>query len=324
LEDLRLVIPLPRAMAPPSTPQLRALENGFAKRVEALMHALWDANVSERDLGQQWLTALKARKQVLGSMGVESGQAMSADHVNWKGLLLQVAQRKHKRDVKLTFEMPEMPEGHPGPHVARVSCDDFQSIYEGEPAVSKKKAEQSAAQQALAYEFPAEFEALSNSPSAPGTDNLSVALGNGAPGGPASKKRKLSAEDPSQVQNAKCRLQVAVIALLSPKAPEKGDVVYDTNAVEGQDPPGFVSTVCIPAVSDQVHYGEMCASKKLAENSAAEAVLNSDLAPEIARLEGLQAEKKAEKNRVALAALKEKYAEKKLAAKAGAEAQSQS
>jgi len=285
------------------------------------MQSLRNKKVSEEVLNKQWLAILASRKHIGGKFGAGKAvkaQGNAAEEVDWKTRLAKVCQGAWKNSPHFAYETANASAtaGPTGPFVSQVSCDSFQSTYEGEPAASKKKAEQSAAQQAFAHEFPAEFQALGQARPAMAW-NIGGASGNASKksivlaGGNASKKRKIGATTSEALNreevSSKSRCQAAVMLLLK-RPVTKGDVVYDTQALEG-DVPTFVSSVRIPAYDpNQAYGGAPCTSKKLAEDSAAEALLNSKLASTFSRLEQDHAVRKAAKNKENVGKMKAKQA----------------
>lgn len=215
---------------------------------------------------------------------------------NWKGHLDTAYCKAKRQNSNFSYTTVDAP-GKEGFFVSQISCPDFLSEYIGEHADSQKRAEHNAAEKAMASEFPAEHEVIL-------VKNEHLDWGGANSGGqPAGKKKRVrpgvtgfvSAAGMAQKNEPKVRLQEAAQLLLG-RSLVKGDIVFEH---QDADNGGLITaTVVLPQYdSTRAFYGEPAETKKHAENSACEAFLDSDLAPEIARLEVEHQARKARKHR---------------------------
>lgn len=221
--------------------------------------------------------------------------AMQEQAGNWKGHLDTAYCRAKRQNSNFSYTTVDVP-GKEGAFVSQISSPDFLAVYIGEHANSQKRAEHNAAEKAMASEFPAEHEALMLQNGH--QEDFGPAFAGGQPSGKKKRVRPgntgfISAAGMAQKNEPKVRLQEAAQLLLG-RSLVKGDVVFEhQDADNGRL---ILATVVIPQLdSTRAFYGEPAETKKLAENSACEALLNSDLAPEIARLEVEHQERKARK-----------------------------
>eukprot|EP00930_Biecheleria_cincta_P032409 TRINITY_DN224_c0_g1_i2.p1 TRINITY_DN224_c0_g1~~TRINITY_DN224_c0_g1_i2.p1 ORF type:complete len:344 (-),score=85.16 TRINITY_DN224_c0_g1_i2:175-1119(-) len=181
-----------------------------------------------------------------------------------------------------------------------------QSFVSNEPAKSKKDAESNAAKEAFQALFPEQFSELSE-----GASNAAWMM-EMFPVGKGQKRKGPPADLP-----AKSKLMNSVQLMIrnaSNRCITKEDIIYATTENEGP-PKTFMATVTIMEYEGGKSFsGEWCDSKMNAENSAATAAYNA-MSDMLGALEEEHAAKKKAKNQKELAALIERTAAKKEAAK---------
>jgi len=212
--------------------------------------------------------------------------------IDWKSKLIMYVSKRSKRSLT-KGELEYLVEGQDGGYVAAISSQHLSDQYTGEVLASKRLAEHSAAKNAVAAEFPDEYAALTGAP----------AWGAGPVGG-GGKKRTLEETGPS---DSKSKLSQAMQIILG-RPVQKGDIVYDTKAVdESNINGGYVSIVTIPTYDkDAAYEGEKGDGKKQAEQNAAGQLLAA-LQDHIAAAEEEHKAKKAKVRKERLAKMASKH-----------------
>mmetsp|Transcript_149683 Transcript_149683/g.264229 ORF Transcript_149683/g.264229 Transcript_149683/m.264229 type:complete len:260 (-) Transcript_149683:59-838(-) len=236
-------------------------------------------------------------------------QAAADDSTNWKGELAGAFGKTTKANITKDTFLYETGEivGEGGEKLHQSSVSFSGVTYVGEPAPSKKKAEQFAAKQAFQDAYPEHF-AKKAGPPAWMAEMLAGAKGGGKEGAGGGKKRKAEAVE----EHPKTKL-VHGLTVLFGRSLTKTDLAVSFQEFDG----GQFQAMLEITEKGSKFVGEIKETKKLAEFAVFEAAFEGMKAELEPVLEEHQAKKK-QKNKDALAALRERTAEKKEAKKAAA------
>ncbi|CAJ1407686.1 unnamed protein product [Effrenium voratum] len=229
------------------------------KSMQAVADAFVDLSVSTDSVERLWQSALQMRCEFLQHQPeAVSSVAVAEVKENWIGKLSQLYSKQVRRPLEkneIVYTVEDKAADGASIFTATVSAIDFRGgPYKGEPSRSKKLAEHSAASVALDMEFGGDAVAMTFAKVKQEPETF--------PERGVKRNAEEAVVSPKQKLNEQLRLLVD-------REISKDCIAYHTDQVEGV----YQSSVCVVCYDNQTFAGQPAASKKEAEQSAAEAAL---------------------------------------------------
>ncbi|CAJ1407687.1 unnamed protein product [Effrenium voratum] len=227
--------------------------------MQAVADAFVDLSVSTDSVERLWQSALQMRCEFLQHQPeAVSSVAVAEVKENWIGKLSQLYSKQVRRPLEkneIVYTVEDKAADGASIFTATVSAIDFRGgPYKGEPSRSKKLAEHSAASVALDMEFGGDAVAMTFAKVKQEPETF--------PERGVKRNAEEAVVSPKQKLNEQLRLLVD-------REISKDCIAYHTDQVEGV----YQSSVCVVCYDNQTFAGQPAASKKEAEQSAAEAAL---------------------------------------------------